>query len=380
MDKRQIVGLDLIRFGAAILVMVHHLGFEIWARGYVSVRYRYLEPIGWPGWVGVEIFFVLSGFIISYTAQASTPLAFAKNRSIRLFPAIWICATITALVRLMAHGKSSLLLQIWLHTLVLYPKPFYIDGTYWTLLYEIAFYTIIFVLLYFGILRRLDLTISLMGLASSFYWIYMAVYSTSTPNRPIGGVLLNLYNFLNNVFLRHFVSDYGCVFAVGALLWLILFDHPSTVRILVMFFCIVGGLLEIRNHASVLSGYFQTQDSWISPAILWLFSIAAMVFAVRSNSQIAKVIGARGVAAIRLLGLITYPLYLLHFTIGWEAIAFLHPYLPDLLSLFIVMTGIIALSFAVHLWLEKPLQKVARKLLFKPRVNVVLSPAISTLP
>jgi peptidoglycan/LPS O-acetylase OafA/YrhL len=51
---RQLLGLDLIRFSAAFMVLAFHL-----------CAGTALGPLTRWGWVGVEIFFVLSGFVIA---------------------------------------------------------------------------------------------------------------------------------------------------------------------------------------------------------------------------------------------------------------------------------------------------------------------------
>ena len=55
--KERLHGLDHLRALAIILVMVFHYrqGFPKW-----------LEPIGNIGWTGVDLFFVLSGYLIGY--------------------------------------------------------------------------------------------------------------------------------------------------------------------------------------------------------------------------------------------------------------------------------------------------------------------------
>src|SRR5262245_17362533 len=97
---RQIVGLDLLRFLAACLVLFFHLGYNIWAgppetttrRAAGSLIQFHELDFFKIGRLGVDIFFVISGFIIAYSAERSTAIQFLRNRIVRLMPAIWIIA------------------------------------------------------------------------------------------------------------------------------------------------------------------------------------------------------------------------------------------------------------------------------------------------
>src|ERR1700728_2371472 len=99
---RQIVGVDAIRCLAAVLVMVFHFSFWIWAGsayhpglGIPPPDYAWLTPLTSAGWVGVQIFFVISGFVIVYSVGDATPFGFFRSRFLRLVPAAWICSSIT---------------------------------------------------------------------------------------------------------------------------------------------------------------------------------------------------------------------------------------------------------------------------------------------
>ena len=70
MINSKIESLQLLRFIAAILVVSVHLNFEF-------------------GHIGVDIFFVLSGFIIAYVSDKNTKYFFI-NRLIRIIPFYWL--------------------------------------------------------------------------------------------------------------------------------------------------------------------------------------------------------------------------------------------------------------------------------------------------
>ena len=83
---------DLIRLVAALqVVFIHgHRHFEIeggiWATNVLAL------------FSGVPIFFVVSGFLISASIERNFSLtSYAKNRVLRIFPALWACFFFTVI-------------------------------------------------------------------------------------------------------------------------------------------------------------------------------------------------------------------------------------------------------------------------------------------
>jgi hypothetical protein len=184
---KYIIALDAMRFLAASLVMVYHLGFLIWASepyhpglGGFPVDYEWLAPFAAPGWVGVQIFFVISGLVIIYSAEGATAFRFFRSRFLRLVPAVWICATITALVLFLYGGgpfSGVELAKAWLKSVTFYPLDGWIDGAYWTLSVEISFYTLVFAVIACGAFHRVEAVIGGVGLASASFWfLFLALH------------------------------------------------------------------------------------------------------------------------------------------------------------------------------------------------------------
>ena len=101
MEKRSsahIAGLDLIRLTAALFVVFDHFtsqGRNTWvidAIGGGLPSYPVLSPVTDAGWIGVDIFFVISGLVIAYTANGNSPRRFAEARFFRLMPSVWIAS------------------------------------------------------------------------------------------------------------------------------------------------------------------------------------------------------------------------------------------------------------------------------------------------
>jgi peptidoglycan/LPS O-acetylase OafA/YrhL len=157
---------DLIRLIAASEVALRH-------------SIVHIAPECFPGWLqtvlalipGVPIFYFLSGYLISRAWERSaSPKDYFRNRSLRLFPALWIC-TALSLIAVFASGYMStinwspLKLSLWVicqGTVFQFWNPDFfrgfgvgvVNGSLGTVSIEIQFYCVIAVL--HTIFRRLS--------------------------------------------------------------------------------------------------------------------------------------------------------------------------------------------------------------------------------
>src|SRR5205085_8037449 len=103
-----------------------------------------LVAVPW-GHYGVQIFFGISGFVIFMTLDRTTTLAdFAVSRVSRLYPAYWTAMFATTAVVLVA-GMNNLLVSPGEFAADLTMMQGFVglasvDGVYWTLGIELAFY------------------------------------------------------------------------------------------------------------------------------------------------------------------------------------------------------------------------------------------------
>ena len=124
--------LQIVRLFAACMVILYHS-----------------DQIGYCGFFGVEIFFVVSGFLAFYTTAAPvSPCRYLLKRSIRLFPLYWIFTIITFIILTVWPGISNMSDEDPLHFLFSLLFIPYIGKTGatvpilavgWTLYYEVAF-------------------------------------------------------------------------------------------------------------------------------------------------------------------------------------------------------------------------------------------------
>jgi peptidoglycan/LPS O-acetylase OafA/YrhL len=358
---RQIVGVDAIRCFAAIMVMVFHLSYWIWAGtayhpglGATSLDYAWLAPFTSSGWIGVQVFFVISGFVILYSSDGTTPYEFFRSRFLRLVPAAWICASITAAVLLLSgtgYGSVGQLAKSWLKTVIFYPFPGWIDNAYWTLGIELGFYFIVFAVIACGMFRRIFQVIGLFGLVSSLFWI-VSFAAENTLGSIDRLAFTPIFRVTDLLLLQH-----GCFFALGAFLCLARIRRLSGLELGCLLVFVTGGMIEIRfvaHLADILTGI---QQSAVVPLLIWLVCVAAIVASIRWNYILAG-FDRRFVAVMRAIGLLTYPLYLIHQFVGYIIINTMRQFVGDTAALVIAITACLGLALVVSRYLEPSVRSV----------------------
>ncbi|MFD1628608.1 acyltransferase family protein [Pseudopedobacter beijingensis] len=146
--------LDILRAFAAFIVVVFHLNEPI---PHIDNWYRNIVKLGW---LGVPIFFVISGYCIMMSAfKTSNSKEFILKRFFRIFPPYWaslIIVLLAAVLQKIITGYNSVNfiptnLQEILANISLLTKPFSkietINWVYWSLTYEWFFYMVIGIVL-----------------------------------------------------------------------------------------------------------------------------------------------------------------------------------------------------------------------------------------
>lgn len=144
-DSSRVPALDLMRLAAVGAVILYHYGF--WgpaSHGVPQVALPMLAPVAQYGFLGVPVFFAISGFVIAYSAEGRTSVGFAIARFSRIYPTFVLCMTLTfAATLLLGAGLFEVTSKQWLANLFiaapLVGQP-YVDTSYWSLVIEVAFY------------------------------------------------------------------------------------------------------------------------------------------------------------------------------------------------------------------------------------------------
>jgi peptidoglycan/LPS O-acetylase OafA/YrhL len=108
MVGRKLQALDGLRAIAIILVFLHHMS------GHIPVVGRFTLGLNWfadQGWLGVDLFFVLSGFLITGilmdTRDANNYFSgFYARRILRIFPLYYVVLTVVILVGMWINSPS----------------------------------------------------------------------------------------------------------------------------------------------------------------------------------------------------------------------------------------------------------------------------------
>jgi peptidoglycan/LPS O-acetylase OafA/YrhL len=356
MKRDQIIGLDLIRFAAAMMVALYHLTYQISApistAGRIAAgRFEFPKVMAF-GWVGVEVFFVLSGFVIAYSAASASAFSFLRSRATRLLPAAWICASVTLVVAFLVHdGSTANLLARYARSVLFIPIGAQIDGSYWTLAVEVAFYSLVFVLLCISRFNWLEWAMGAIALASAALWIGWA-FSPDTfepiTEMRMGRLLL----------LRH-----GVFFGLGVMFWLIFMKGPTVYRYLISAICLGAGCIEIAAHD-------RSADTVLIANLVWLASVAAIIASVVWNDRVLKLVG-RHAPLVRTLGVATYPLYLIHDLVGVALMNTLRQAgLSQWACLAVTIAAACAFAMGVATWLERPIGTAIKNVMSGAKVRV----------
>lgn len=341
-----VYGIDLIRFLAALSVVGFHLGYLNDVADFKSIW-----PVTWFGWIGVEVFFVISGFVIANSANGKSPLQFLKGRMLRLYPAVWCCATITLIVTVAISDESFVgLLPSYLRSLALIPKGPWIDDVYWTLAVEIGFYSLILGLLYAGMFSRIGRVAMALTIVSS---VSLCVLGAVRWRLLESSGLTDLLDHSNVLLARH-----GCFFALGVWLWVSTTRSLKAWERIGVAFSIVACTGEILLRGLDFLPFQVGSTNWlVAPVSVWATAVGFIYFFSRQRE--AKPIPDELAKRLRTIGLMTYPLYLVHHVVGLAALAYLVSIGVDKwLAITFGIASTVALSWIVCRFCEPKIRKV----------------------
>ncbi|MCB9556011.1 MAG: acyltransferase family protein [Deltaproteobacteria bacterium] len=323
----RIGALDALRGIAATSVVFYHYAFRF------DGLYAYdskLPVLFSRGDLGVDLFFIISGYLIYMTIErAKRRLDFPVSRFSRLYPAYWFCLALTlgAMSWAALPGRSPGGLAQVLANLTMFNGFFkipYVDGVYWTLRVELAFYLMIYILSLLGQVGKIRRWLVLWLLGQAVYYLGML---DGLPGGPFAAQML--------------VLPFAALFAAGVCFYRIHHGDRGWPTLVLLGSCVVARCL----HAPLAD----------LPLVVGIFALFALLVVDR----------LRWLAwpPLLFLGAISYPLYLLHQNLGYIVIRrALFAGWPMPLAMGSAVMLVILAAWWVHRLVEMPGQKWFRAL------------------
>ena len=341
--KKRIYQIDLFRFIAAVGVMFYHY----------TALYRIQQPDGsylrpFPqvaeftkfGYLGVDLFFIISGFVIILTVQKSSLIHFIKSRITRLYPAYWFCLSLTFLVILIWGGMKYHVTfkQFLINSTMLngFTKVPYVDGVYWSLYVELKFYFLMAIFLLINTIKKISI---------NYFIIFWLILSIAFP------FLEDVSSPVVRILKSGFILDYSPLFIAGILYFKIYKEGFKLIYLPALLICLALSIYHGINKMQDVEALYGLSYSPYSIALLLLF-FNVLMFLV-SNQKLQAINSPK----LLRLGVMTYPLYLIHQKIGY--IIFMHFMNENNRGIVIIATMILMLTSAylINVFIEIPLSR-----------------------
>lgn len=341
--------LDLLRFCAALMVTAYHFLYR-GARegGYLDYSFGATGDALTLGYLGVNLFFMISGFVIIWSASGRDWYGFSVSRLARLYPAHLVAMTITFLVMAWwAQPPFITDVSQWLANLTMLAPLFgasFMDGAYWSIVIELIFYVWVIIGLFCGILPRHT------DIAVAVWMAFIVTNNIVVGSRPVELLLL---------------TEYGAYFAFGAMVWRISSLGASNLRLF-----LAGLALMMTFHTTEVQrlDVIARLGEASTPAMVALANagiVALFLLAATLGRHV------RAGSWMLALGGISYPLYLLHQNAGYILINLTAPAIGKWAAFGLA----ILVSLVVSWWIYRHVEPVGRRI-----IRMLLSPASRFLP
>ena len=322
--------------------MFYHFAFRGEAAGELPAIEisDFVKSVARYGYLGVSLFFIISGFVIAYSAEGQKPFDFLVSRFARIYPTFVIIMSTTAVVILLS---SNPLFQVsakqYVVNLFIFSKLLgepLVDGAYWSIVLEVIFYGWIFIIIALGQFRNLLRIVP--------FWLALSFLNES---------------YIGSAHLQNlFITEHSGFFAMGIVLNRL--SRQFSFYAIALFGMAIA--YSIYTSLAAIAWGEQAYSVTFSPVVITaiiLLSIMAflMLMTMNINERYWRVLSISGGA--------TYALYLVHQNVGYIAITGLLGKLSPFFAIALTVTGLIALSILYHVVIERQLNPRIKKLLLR---------------
>lgn len=362
MVSQRLRALDGLRGVAILLVMGFHYFYHLESFYYKSTLYPYGETFSSVlifkyGYMGVELFFIISGFVIAMTLESSrSVIDFVIRRFARIWPALIVSAILTFFLLNWSDAPFALhRRQFWpnfLPSLTLtppslwsgwFPKVDYVTGVYWSLVVEIRFYMIAVIL--FWLFSREKLARNLVIFTLVVY-IARALLRRAMPG-------------YNGVYDALFIPDYLPWFAAGAVFYELYKERLAKGAALIMLAMMYALIARVSTNYAMIG-----RDPVFASAAALFFLTLFWFLATKPTSM--RIFEIRPLVWI---GECSYSIYLYHYAVGMILISQVSKTVglaPQLLLVAAISLLVLAVGRASYAVVENPARRWLTKLLIGP--------------
>ena len=331
--------IQVLRGIASMLVLLYHATINFSTINGQPFCFNFFKF----GTAGVDIFFVLSGFIITYTStqslsQPGKMLPFIRRRCIRIFPAYWIIISFFLLAQIIFPSfyktHYSFGFTQFISTWLLLPWHSMVNGVSWTLSFELFFY-LLFSIAFIIPQKKL------------VYYLFV-LYAMVIIIVPLSG-----YDLENgNAWLKLFGFPMNVEFLMGVTVAAIISKIPKRLGLPLI---IAGSIIFIFNGILTDQGYYLVHSTFNRVIFFGIPSFLIICGVVKF--ELSNTINVHNV--LLLLGEASYSLYLLHLPLIVAFIKIIGRFniqstLIVEILLFIAIVCICFVSVLFYKWIEKP--------------------------
>jgi len=296
-DHFRFYELDIIRFLAALAVMFYHFTFG--SSRLLGTPTFGIDIIMRYGYLGVDAFFMISGYVVLMSAMNKSPKYFVISRVVRLYPAYWVCCIITFAIiyitKITPPDTPPVTLKLFAYNLTMFQEflgKANIYGVFWTLTYELGFYFIILLISALKLWKNLLLILSL-------WLLYTLTINYSAPN---------------NAFSFFLIPKYSSYFIAGMLFYLLRTKYASSWKIYSLL--ILCFLVNLKNNLLIvqeMNDFYHDSSIYNKYVVIFIVTIFYIFFLLSALNKL----DFKWLKYPAKLGVLTYPLYLMHgFGIG----------------------------------------------------------------
>lgn len=342
--RERLENIQALRGAAALMVLFAHVkGAEIDYGGTGTILPHFL----YMGVVGVDLFFLISGFVMTHVALSGArgsgaARRFIYNRAARIYPVYW---SATLILMVLYAGKHVLFAEATpfpnpVETFLLSPSDFYpLVPVGWTLVHEMYFYVVFALFVFWGAAR---LPQFLAG------WVTIIVAALA-----LGAFGANAWTkVVFNPLTFEFVAGAGVALVVKS--GVTRFALPALAAGAAIF-AIQALVFADRLYPDVM-GQFALRAAIFTPAFALILYGAAAI----------EKSGALAPSWLRKTGDASYSLYLIHVPVFLVvgkliSISVADAQLDNMLLIAAFTIAAIAAGFALHYFVERPLLDATKR-------------------